>query len=314
MSIINLTNVTKTYESNEKVINRLNLAIEPGEFVVLVGPSGCGKTTILKMINRLVKPDSGEICIGSKNINEWNVVELRRSIGYVIQHTGLLPHLNVSENITFVLDLKKVTKKVKEDRARELIKLVGLDETFLYKYPGELSGGQKQRVGVARALADDPDIILMDEPFGAVDEINRRMLQDEIKKLHSKLNKTIIFVTHDIEEAIKLGNKIVVLNHGSIEQIGNKEELIFCPKNGFVKKFIGNKGYLAYLNITKINDVYKELDESCNCDGNSLKIVIESQSPLIEGIRMMSENKIDKVMVKNESENIIGIFDLSMIK
>lgn len=170
MEIIRLEDVSKFYETDKPVLKNLDLTINQGEFVTLIGPSGCGKTTTLKLINGLIKPDNGKIYVKNKEINEWDIIELRRSIGYVIQQIGLFPHLTVADNISYVLDITNFSKEMKYNKAKELINLVGMDESYLAKYPRELSGGQKQRVGVARALAADPDIILMDEPFGAVDE------------------------------------------------------------------------------------------------------------------------------------------------
>ena len=237
MAIIEFSEVSKAYSENV-VLDKFSLAIEQGEFLVLLGPSGCGKTTILKMINGLLIPDSGEIKVKGKRIDEYDLIELRRGIGYVIQQIGLLPHLTVEDNICFVLDLLKKPETDKKSVAKELIKLVGMDESMLRRYPKELSGGQQQRVGVARALAANPEIILMDEPFGAVDEITRRNLQDELIKIHSKLKKTIIFVTHDIEEAIKLGTRIVLLNDGVIERNEKKRDFVLLDdRSEYAKKF-----------------------------------------------------------------------------
>ncbi|MCK5128571.1 MAG: ATP-binding cassette domain-containing protein, partial [Clostridiales bacterium] len=225
MTLIEFKNISKSYNSNDKIIDDLSLKVSEGEFVAILGPSGCGKTTLLKMVNRLIEPDSGTILVDGKPTAQWDAINLRRCIGYVIQQVGLLPHLTVEENIAYVLTLKKEDKKIKQERAEYLIDLVGMDVSYLARYPRQLSGGQKQRVGVARALAAEPAIILMDEPFGAVDEIARTLLQDEMLCIHEKLKKTILFVTHDIQEAIKLGSKIVLLNEGKIEQIGTKEDL-----------------------------------------------------------------------------------------
>lgn len=308
MSVIRFENVIKSYGNNVNTIDNLNLSIEPGEFIALIGPSGCGKTTMLKLINRLHKPDSGEIYINEKEINEWNDIELRRSIGYVIQQVGLFPHMSISDNISYVLNIKKVEKGVKAQRASDLIKLVGLDESFLSRYPSELSGGQKQRVGVARALAADPSIILMDEPFGAVDEIVRKTLQDEILNLYKSLNKTIVFVTHDIEEAFKLGTRIILFNNGKIEQAGSKEELMFMPKNKFVQEFFGVKSFGAYLNTTSIKSIVnKSTDENYQREGiPSIGINLS----VMEGIKTMLDNGSDSIYVKDNNEIIVGILNL----
>ena len=196
--MIQFRDVSQQYEAGKPIIQNLSLNIEPGDFVVLIGPSGCGKTTLLKMMNGLIAPNSGEIIIKGKTIKDWDPIVLKRNIGYVIQRVGLFPHLSIEKNIAYPLDLQKTAAAQKQERARELIHLVGLDESYLKKYPNELSGGQKQRVGMARALAADPEIILMDEPLGAVDQINRAVLQDEIIRIYQSLHKTIVFVTHDI--------------------------------------------------------------------------------------------------------------------
>ncbi len=259
MAIIEIKDVVKAYIPGETVIDHIDLDIELGEFVVLLGSSGCGKTTLLKLINKLIDFEHGTISVKGKDINDWDTIALRRSIGYVIQQIGLLPHLTIEDNITYVLSLEKKSVQEKKVRARELIDLLGFDESFLKRYPRELSGGQRQRIGVARALAANPDIILMDEPFGAVDEIARNALQDELISLHQQLKKTIIFVTHDIAEALKLGTKIVLLRDGKIEQQGTKESLIFEPKTPFVEEFFGIKGFTSILDERIMSNVYQQV-------------------------------------------------------
>lgn len=250
MEFIKFENVEKSYEDGKKIIDNLNLKINYGECVTLIGKSGSGKTTMLKLINGLISPNSGQIFIKDKEINEWDIIELRRNIGYVIQQIGLFPHMNIEDNIGYVLNIKKEQKDNIRKRAEELIDLVGITQDYLKKYPRELSGGQRQRIGVARALAADPDIILMDEPFGAVDEITRRTLQDEMIKLQGNLKKTIVFVTHDIEEAFKLGSRIVLFENGKIVQEGTRKELLLNPKNEFVESFLGTNSFKKYLKET----------------------------------------------------------------
>lgn len=250
MEFIKFENVEKSYEDGKKIIDNLNLKINYGECVTLIGKSGSGKTTMLKLINGLISPNSGQIFIKDKEINEWDIIELRRNIGYVIQQIGLFPHMNIEDNIGYVLNIKKDSKNNIRKRAEELIDLVGITQDYLKKYPRELSGGQRQRIGVARALAADTDIILMDEPFGAVDEITRRTLQDEMIKLQGNLKKTIVFVTHDIEEAFKLGSRIVLFENGKIVQEGTRKELLINPKNEFVESFLGTDSFKKYLKET----------------------------------------------------------------
>ena len=313
MPIIRFENVTKSYGQARPIIENLNISIQKGEFVTLIGPSGCGKTSLLKMINGLLKPDIGGIYINNREIGEWDIDELRRNIGYVIQQVGLFPHLTIAENISYVLDIKKVAKPIQRERGRELIKLVGMDESYLDKYPAELSGGQKQRVGVARALAADPEIILMDEPFGAVDEITRSNLQDELFKIYLALDKTIIFVTHDTEEAFKLGSRIILLNKGKIVQDGTKEELIFFPKDEFVRDFFGCKNFVAFLTTTKIIDLLNVPVQNQIKRYIPIEIklpVVAHDSSIMEAIRVMFDHGIDKVCVLR-GDMVVGEFHFS---
>jgi len=239
--VIEFINVEKSYEGR-KIIKNLNLKIEEGKLVVLIGPSGCGKTTCLKMINKLIEPSSGTILINGEDISKKDTIELRRNIGYVIQQTGLFPHMTVGQNIGLVPYLKKWDKVKIMERVEELLNLVGLDiEEYANRYPNELSGGQQQRVGVARALATNPEIILMDEPFSALDPITRRDLQNELIRLQKKLRKTIVFVTHDIDEAIKLGDKICIMREGNIIQYDSAKNIQENPADGFVSEFIGKQ-------------------------------------------------------------------------
>lgn len=314
MPIIRFENVAKSYGEDKQVIANLNFSIYQGELIILIGPSGCGKTTILKMINGLLKPDQGFIYINGKEIGEWDIVELRRKIGYVIQQIGLFPHLTIAENIGYVLELKEIDKALRLVRAQELIKLVGLDESYLDQYPAQLSGGQKQRVGVARALAADPDIILMDEPFGATDEITRKHLQDELLTIHSTLGKTIIFVTHDIEEAFKLGSRIALIQKGKIVQHGTKEEMMFSPKDQFVGEFFGCKNFVAFLTTTQIIKVVKLFPEDEVKPYISADIpFVSSESSIMEGIKVMFDYGVDSILVVG-GDTILGEFRLSTIQ
>ena len=255
--MIALRDVSKTYgDSSRPAVGSLTLEIARGEVVVLVGPSGCGKTTVLKMINRLVEPTSGAIEVDGAPIGEGEAHLLRRSIGYVIQQVGLFPHWTVGRNIATVPELLGWSPERTAERVTELARLVGLEESMLERYPAALSGGQQQRVGVARALAADPPVLLMDEPFGAVDPIVRHRLQDELLDLQKRLRKTIVFVTHDIEEAIKLGDRIVILNQGGVlEQMGSPREILSRPANRFVEDFIGVERNLQQLALTRVAEL-----------------------------------------------------------
>jgi osmoprotectant transport system ATP-binding protein len=308
MELIKFENVSKGYGNKIKIIDDLNFTIHTEEFITLIGKSGCGKTTMLKLINGLIMPDSGKIFIKGKEIRQWDIIELRRSIGYVIQQIGLFPHMSIEDNIGYVLNIKKVSKQERAKQAKELIELVGLSAEYLKKYPRELSGGQNQRVGVARALAANPAIILMDEPFGAVDDITRRVLQEEMLKLNERVKKTIVFVTHDIDEAFRLGSRIVLFDNGKIVQQGNRKEMIFNPRNKFVEDFFGTKNFTAYLNVTLIRDVMIPSFEEKSTPR------VKEDSSVMEGIKILFNFGLDEIAVENQKGKLVGIFSLKHIK
>ena len=235
---IEFKNIKKAY-NDKVVIEGFNLSIEKGEFVTIIGSSGCGKTTVLKMVNGLILPTSGDIFVDGENIRNKDLTKLRRNIGYAIQGSVLFPHMTVEQNISYVPNLLNKRDKEKTKKAvLKWMKIVGLSEYLKHRYPSELSGGQQQRVGIARALAASPDILLMDEPFGAVDEITRGQLQTELKQIHDQTGITIMFITHDISEALKLGTKVLVMNDGKIEQFAKPKELLHHPATGFVKELV----------------------------------------------------------------------------
>ena len=258
--MIKLESVTKTFSGTEKpAVNDVSFSVETGHISVFVGPSGCGKTTIMRMINRLVEPTSGNIFIDNRNIMEINGDSLRRGIGYVIQQIGLLPHRTIEQNVAIVPRLLKWPEEKTAQRVNELLETVGLNpDEVSPKYPHQLSGGQMQRVGVARALAVDPPVMLMDEPFGAVDPIVRLKLQDEFLKLQQEVRKTICFVTHDINEAIKMGDDIVILNEGKLVQKGSPMEILSNPANSFVENLIGDDRGVKLLDLTKVEALMKK--------------------------------------------------------
>ncbi len=235
--IIEYRNIGKAYNGNY-VLRNFNLSINEGDFICIVGTSGSGKTTVLKMINGLLKPDEGEIIISGKNILNDDIISLRRKIGYAIQGNGLFPHMTVAENIGYVPRLEKKEDKAVNEIIDKMLHLVGLPLDMKEKYPNELSGGQQQRVGIARAYANSPLILLMDEPFGAVDSITRYQLQKDLKEIHKHTNCTIVFITHDIYEAFKMGTHILVMDKGEIQQYGTKDEVWNNPSNSFVKRLI----------------------------------------------------------------------------
>ncbi|MGW9627247.1 ABC transporter ATP-binding protein [Microbacterium sp. NPDC055521] len=238
--MIEFRSVTKTFPDGTHAVDDFSLVIPSRKTTVFVGSSGCGKTTLLRMINRMVEPTSGEVEIDGKSVLGGDPVALRRSIGYVMQNSGLMPHFTVLDNVATVLRLTGVSRRDAHVRAREMLTTVGLDQSLAERYPSQLSGGQQQRVGVARGLAADPNILLMDEPFGAVDPIVRADLQQELVRLQSELDKTVVFVTHDIDEAFLLGDQVVILDRGArIVQVGSPSEIIENPADAFVEAFIG---------------------------------------------------------------------------
>jgi osmoprotectant transport system ATP-binding protein len=276
-----LDGVTKRYDAqSQPAVDNITMEIPAGEIVMLVGPSGCGKTTTMKMINRLIEPTSGRIFIGDDDVTQRDPDQLRRHIGYVIQGAGLFPHLTVGDNISIVPRLLKWDKKRISSRVDELLDLVSLDPSqYRDRYPRELSGGQQQRIGVARALAADPPVLLMDEPFGAVDPITRLRLQDELLRLQEELRKTIVFVTHDFDEAVKLGDKIAILQTGSkIVQYDSPERILAEPADDFVRSFVGAGAALKQLTLTRVRDVDLHEAAVARVGGDSAEAIRAAQA------------------------------------
>jgi len=249
--------VTKRYRGQDvPAITDLSLEIPAGEICVLVGPSGCGKTTAMRLVNRMIDLTDGDILLGGESVMSRRPSDLRREIGYVIQQIGLFPHLSVADNVATVPRLLGWDKARTAARTSELLELVGLEESMGSRYPGQLSGGQRQRVGVARALAADPPLMLMDEPFGAIDPINRERLQNEFLRLQSEIRKTIVFVTHDIDEAIKMGDRIAILREGGIlAQYGTPDEILASPADDFVARFVGADRGLKRLSLATVGEL-----------------------------------------------------------
>ncbi len=300
--VIEFKEVNKIYGDNVAV-KHINLKIMAGEFVCLIGTSGSGKTTILRMINRMLKPSNGKIFIKGEEISDLNPVQLRRKIGYVIQNIGLMPHMTIYENITLVPKLLKWSEDKKKAKAKELIKLVELPEDFLDRYPYELSGGQQQRIGVVRALAADQDIILMDEPFGALDPITREGLQDLVKSLQEKTGKTIVLVTHDMDEALKLATKIVVMDKGHMVQQANPTELLRHPATAFVKKMIGEDRLIqARADVTPVN--YIMLIDP---------VSIAPDKSLNDAISLMRQKRVDSLLVTDKDNKLLGMIDVESL-
>lgn len=300
--MIKLVDVYKDYEGYEAV-RGISFQVNEGELYVLLGPSGCGKSTTLRLINRMVDRTSGDIYVEGENVDNFQVESLRKKMGYVIQSTGLFPHMNVEDNIATVpLLLKWDAKRIRE-RCKEMLKLVGLEpDTYAKKLPKELSGGEAQRVGVARALASDPHILLMDEPFGAVDPISRLRLQNEFKEIQKKLKKTVIFVTHDVEEALLLGDKICIMRDGEIVQEGTPEEVILKPKDAFVEDFFGKEGALSLLTRFKARDHCEEV----KMEGEALS----EDASLKEALSEMILRGADRVPLENGSLSLQGIMEV----
>lgn len=289
------TNVTKKY-GNHTVVKDLNLHINENEFVVLIGPSGCGKTTSLKMINRLIEPTSGTIHVRGQDVRKLNPVTLRREIGYVIQQIGLFPNMTIAQNVDLVPRLLGWDEKRRKERVEELLTMVGMDPAiYTSRYPTELSGGQQQRIGVLRALAAEPPLILMDEPFGALDPITRETLQDELKNLQNELNKTIIFVTHDMDEALKLADRIVIMKDGEPVQAAPPEELLRKPANDFVVSFLGKKR----LNGNGLEQVDQIMMEK--------PVTVLPSLGLAEALALMKRKHVDTVLVTEKAGKFIGI-------
>lgn len=295
--MIEFKGVTKSFKGNE-VLKGINLEIQTGQLVAIIGGSGCGKTTLLKMINLLIHPTSGEILIDGEDITKYDVIKLRRRMGYVIQQTGLFPHMTIRENIQLISKLEKVDSKKLEDTTIQMMNMVGLDPSvYLDRYPTELSGGQQQRVGVARAFATDPEIILMDEPFSALDPMTRSDLQDELVGLQSKLGKTIVFVTHDMDEAIKIADMICIMKDGKILQYDTPENILKNPADEYVSNFVGKNRIWASPEYIKVKDIMIERP-----------ITTTKEASIMNCIEKMRYNKIDSLpVIDMKSRKLLGI-------
>jgi osmoprotectant transport system ATP-binding protein len=301
--IVSFRDVAKIYHGRAVAVSDVNITIKEGEFVCFIGTSGSGKTTTMRMINRMIEPSKGSIIFKDKNIKKYDPVKLRRTIGYVIQNNGLMPHMTIKDNITLVPKLLKWSQDKMDKKALELIKLAELPESYLDRFPAELSGGQQQRIGVVRALAADQDIILMDEPFGALDPITRDNLQDLVKHLQEKLGKTIVFVTHDMDEALKLATHIVIMDSGKVIQDDTPDNILQHPANNFVKNLLGEERLLqAQQNTLSVGDIMSK---------NPAHITLGKS--LSEAIWEMSRKHVDSLLVTDDSNKLKGYIDLETI-
>lgn len=301
--MIRFEHVKKSYDGTV-VLRDLSLEIPAGEFTVLIGPSGCGKTTTLKMINRLIEPDAGRILIDGKDIKTIHPVELRRSIGYVIQQIGLFPNMTVAQNISVVPKLLKYDAKRCEEIVRELLELVDMPyEEYADKYPGQMSGGQQQRIGVLRALAASPPIVLMDEPFGALDPMTRSTLQHEVKHIQQKLGKTIVFVTHDMDEALDMADNIIFMDRGSVAQMAPPQEILVSPATPLIRSFMG-----------------KRIEDAGNASMTAadfmLKKVysINKNRQIKECVQRLARYRVDTLVVTGDDQEYIGVVSIDAIR
>lgn len=299
--MVEFKNVTKIYpKSKQPAVENINFKIDKGEFCCLIGTSGSGKTTLMRMINRMNSITKGEVLVNGKNVTEFNPVNLRRRIGYVIQNNGLMPHMTIRENIVLVPKLLKWPKEKLAEEAKRLIKMAELPESFLDRYPVELSGGQQQRIGVVRALAANQNLILMDEPFGALDPITRESLQTLVQNLQVQLGKTIVFVTHDMDEALKLATKIVVLHDGHLIQVGTPEEILHHPANDFVKSLIGEERLSeAKYETVKVKNVM------------TAPVKINLGASLTDALTMMKEHRVDTLLVVDDDNHLKGYISIT---
>ena len=301
--MIEFKNIVKKYRT-KTIINPFSLKIDAGQLVVFIGPSGCGKTTLLKMINKLIQPSSGQIFVNGTDITSMNPIELRRNIGYVIQNTGLFPHMSIKENLELIPKLKGEDPASIEKKTNELLELVGLEpKEYLHRYPKELSGGQQQRIGVARAFSTNSDIILMDEPFSALDPVTRSSLQDELFQMQKELNKTIIFVTHDMDEAIKIADKICILKDGDILQYDTPENILKNPANQFVEDFIGKRRVWNNPELLMAEDIMIQKP-----------VKITAMRTVLQAIEVMKDHKVDSLMVTDKHNILRGLVTLKSIQ
>ncbi|UTT43367.1 ABC transporter ATP-binding protein [Exiguobacterium aurantiacum] len=297
--MIEFKQVQKTFK-NTTVLKEMNLTINKGELVVFIGPSGCGKTTSLKMINRLIEPTEGTIIVNGQDTRKMDPIELRRQMGYVIQQTGLFPHMTIRENIQLIAGLEGHAEQDMDARTEHLLRMVGLDpDQFIDRYPSELSGGQQQRIGFARALMNDPEVILMDEPFSALDPVTRNDLQEELFNLQEEVKKTIVFVTHDMDEAIKLADRICIMRDGEIVQFDTPEQILRNPKDEYVESFIGKNRIWNSPEYIKAKDIMI-----------TDPVSISGKRTVLQAIEIMRSRKVDSLLITDRDRTLQGLIKL----
>ncbi len=310
-SSIRFENVSKQFRgAPTPAVDDVSIDVEPGEFVVFLGPSGCGKTTLMKMVNRLYEPTGGRILLDGQPVANMSTTELRRGIGYVIQQTGLFPHMRVQDNIAVVPKLLGWKREQISQRADELLELVGLPpDEFRRRYPAQLSGGQQQRVGLARALAANPTTMLMDEPFGALDAITRSRLQQELRQIHERLGQTILFVTHDIEEAVRLADRIVIMRAGRVVQYDAPLRIVMEPANEFVSDLVGAGDVLRRLSLVPVSAATQPLEQTLP-DGPT----IADTSDLRSALTLLIEERVDRLTVVDDAGQPTGSLNMRAIE
>jgi osmoprotectant transport system ATP-binding protein len=312
MGELRFDHVSKQFSGTERpAVDDCSLTVEDGKFIVLLGPSGCGKTTLLKMVNRLYDPTAGTIYLDNKDIQQINVTGLRRQIGYVIQQTGLFPHMTVAQNVSVVPDLLRWDKARMQARVDELLDLVHLPPAqYRDRYPSQLSGGQQQRVGVARALAGDPQLILMDEPFGAIDAITRLSLQDETLRLQRQLRKTILFVTHDVDEALRLADKIVIMRHGKIVQYDTPLAILSQPADDFVNELVGGGDMVRQLGLVRVELAMQPLPPNFQTEGQP---TIAGDQNLREALSHLLRSDVQALVV-TDNRGPVGLLHMDDLR
>jgi osmoprotectant transport system ATP-binding protein len=314
MSRIVFDSVTKRYaHASRPAVDHVDLTVENGDFVVVLGPSGCGKTTLVKMVNRLIEPTSGRLTLDGVAVTDIPATQLRRRIGYVIQQVGLFPHMTVEDNVSVVPNLLGWSRPRVRDRVRELLELVSLPmEQFGDRFPAQLSGGQQQRIGVARALAGDPGVLLMDEPFGAIDAITRGRLQDELADLQAKLKKTVLFVTHDVDEALRLADRVVVMREGRVEQYATPVDLLRQPVNAFVRELVDADDMVRQLGLARVETAMRRLPEGLVPPAKPGPAV-DAGASLRRGLSLLLSTGADEIVVTKDGRPV-GVLSLDDVR